>query len=168
MVEMEHLREYIEKMEEERSQLVAEVEAQIERALANMAIPVEMSDSETEEGSQMLDSLPPTRPASSAGRSFARRSINTETTLADTGETDEETRHSVESSIPEIDERDAVSETNHSQGTPADKANDTMDAVDEGIHQNSDKIAQKVFQIQQKVRRRVIGYLRFVLTIKTA
>lgn len=162
MIEMERLRDYIDKMEEERSQLVAEVEAQIERALANMAIPVEMSDSEAEEGSQMLDSLPPTRPASSAGVSFARRSINTETTLADTGETDEETRHSVDSTIPEIDERDAASETNHSQRTPGDKGSDAMDAVDEGIHQNSDKIAQKVLQIQQKVRLRVINWVLFI------
>ena len=42
--ELEQMRQNMEKMEEERAEMIAEVEAQIERALAHMAVDVEDSD----------------------------------------------------------------------------------------------------------------------------
>lgn len=148
------MRQAMEKVEEERAQLVAEVEAQIERALASMSMAVEMDESEEEIGSHRSASP---RPRSDTGQSNVDehstpvRPFSTDSTLAGTAETDEETRHSLESSIiPE--ENDTVVSTTESNGqSTVDRSNDTMVAVDEGIHQNTDRIAQKVLQIQQKV-----------------
>ena len=42
--ELEEMRNTMEKMEEERAEMIAEVEAQIERALAHMAVDAEDSD----------------------------------------------------------------------------------------------------------------------------
>ena len=157
------MREAMEKMEEERAQLVAEVEAQIERALASMSMAIDVSDSE--DGSQagshrsvLADSRPASGPgsrrSSNAGQSFPPRSISTESTLAETAETDEETRHSVDSSVG-VTEEDAPprSITNVEAPRVVERGNDAMSAVDEGIHQNTDNISKKVLQIQQKVRR---------------
>lgn len=158
MVELERMREAMEKMEEERSQLVAEVEAQIERALASMSMAVEMdgSDDGSETGSHLSDRKPTSRRSSNAGRSPVRP-FSTESTLAETDE-ETQTRHSIESRIIEEDEEEEEEASKTLENTEiqptgtSDRAQDTMTAVDEGIHQNSDRIAQKVLQIQKKVR----------------
>lgn len=150
-IELEELRIEYQKAEAERVQQIADIEAQISLSIQAIEIP-----NDSEDGLHSLDSQPPSRPdsrvSSNAGRSnLAPRSISTESTLAETAETDEETRHSLESEIPELEERDAVSESVHGQALREEKANDAMTAVDEGIHHNSDQITRDVIRIQQKV-----------------
>ncbi|KAH8120321.1 AEX-3 domain-containing protein [Phellopilus nigrolimitatus] len=171
MLELESMRQAMEKMEDERAQLVEEVEAQIERALASMSMSIEMSESEDGsqlDGSQLDDSQldgqqsESSRPPSDVG---SRRSSNavgspprtfsTDSTLAGTAENDDMTRHSLESSAIAEEEEEEASPTVlniDASGAPVgERSQDAMVAVDEGIHQNSDKIAQKVMQIQQKL-----------------
>ena len=161
------MRATMEKMEEEREQLVAEVEAQIEKALISMTMTLEMSDSDegsNVDGQSRPSSKMSSRPNSKTG---SRRSSNAtrspprtlsidSATLAGTAEYDELARDALESStIPEEEEVDASPEeavNNIDASEPAgDRSQDAMVAVDEGIHHNSDRIAQSVMQIQQKV-----------------
>ncbi|THH11090.1 hypothetical protein EW145_g869 [Phellinidium pouzarii] len=161
MLELEGMRQAMEKMEEERAELVAEVEAQIERALVSMSMSIEMSDSEGSQGDgshQSTSSRTPSnmgsrRSSNAAAQSPPRAMSMDSTTLAGTAENDDMTRHSVESSaIAEEEEPPSTDANSDASGAPAgDRSQDAMVAVDEGIHQNSDKIAQKVLQIQQKL-----------------
>ena len=148
-------------MEDERAQMVAEVEAQIERALAAMAVG--MNDLEDEEedsydsrpaspgstGSRP-SSLPSSRPTSRRpSRSRPMRSFSTESTLA---EHDEElSRPLHETTIQEDEEPDVMQAKKRFSMTSDDQGHDAMAAVDEGIHDNSDRISRRVLQIQQKV-----------------
>ncbi|KIK93749.1 hypothetical protein PAXRUDRAFT_786486 [Paxillus rubicundulus Ve08.2h10] len=174
LVELERMRDMMERMEEERAEMVAEVEAQIERALASMAVDVDGSDYGGElssrPGSRMSASARSTsgtrsRRTSDAVKSGAAenpasrlRSFGTESTLAEAYErgmddtlvaskTDRETDTITE------EEETPVSPTKKKRfsATQTEVVQDGMMAVDEGISERSDRIAQKVLQIQQKL-----------------
>ncbi|KAL5535522.1 hypothetical protein ACEPAF_3616 [Sanghuangporus sanghuang] len=161
LIELENMRSAMQKMEDERDKLVAEVEMQIERALQSMSMSIEMSDSE-EDGSQLggENSAVSSRSSSRVGSSHATRSpMRTQSidsaTLAGTAESEEITKHSLETTtIAEEEEEEApVSTTMNIDATETavDRSQDAMVAVDEGIHSNTDRIAQSVLQIQQKL-----------------
>lgn len=152
----------MEKMEEERAEMVAEVEAQIERALASMAVEFDDSEYGGSRPHSRTSNISGTRSrrASDASKSRHLRSFGTESTLAESygesiesvmeeDEPDATIRERLTPSIPEVDEepvskkRFSASEINIPQ--------DGMTAVDESISQKSEKIAQKVLEIQQKV-----------------
>ncbi|TBU48319.1 AEX-3 domain-containing protein [Dichomitus squalens] len=165
--ELEAMREQMERMEEERAEMIAEVEAQIERALAHMAVDVDDSDYGGSRPSSRLSTR--SAPSASGGahrrgsdaRARPLRSFSTESTLAesfangdDLIKTERVTGTLVEVDEPESDEHLQVAEKKakrFSAGAEAEQ-HDGMKAVDEGISQKSDKIAQKVLQIQRKVR----------------
>ena len=149
MLELERMRTEMEKMEEERAQMIAEVEAQIEKALASMIVDLDDSDYDSRPGSPPSSMGYQSRPVSRSSRSSSRsrplRSFSTESTLADANE---EARafsptRTAESNSSASTKQKRLSLT-HSEQVP-----DVMTAVDEGIHNNSDRITQKVLQIQQ-------------------
>ncbi|KAJ6604647.1 DENN domain-containing protein [Mycena vulgaris] len=153
--ELERMRETMERMELERAEMVAEVEAQIERALASMALARELAH-EFASGSRMSSR---SRRTSDAASKRPLRSFSTESTLAESYEAaglegtvgkqlDRET-----GTIPEAEEEDlpASPRKKRFSASEADLPQDGMNAVDEGISQKSDKIAQKVLEIQQKL-----------------
>ena len=152
----------MEKMEEERAEMIAEVEAQIERALAHMAVDVDDSDYGGSRPSSRMSSrsAPSTYRRPSDSRSRPLRSFSTESTLAesfangdDLVKTERVTNTVVEEE-EELEEDAAAKEKKKKRfsAIDADMQHDGMKAVDEGISQKSDKIAQKVLQIQRKVR----------------
>ncbi|KAF9229287.1 hypothetical protein BS17DRAFT_771267 [Gyrodon lividus] len=174
LIELEGMREMMERMEEERAEMVAEVEAQIERALASMAVDVDESDYGGElssrPGSRMSASVRSASETRSRRTSDAvkngtgenggsrLRSFGTESTLAEAYErgmddtlvadkTDRETGTITE------EEETPVSPTKKKRfsATQTEVVQDGMMAVDEGISERSDRIAQKVLQIQQKL-----------------
>lgn len=176
MLELERMRETMERMEQERAEMVAEVEAQIERALASMTVDISESDyGSSRPGSRMSSTSagnpPPasrSRRASDAGMSKSSngrlRSFPTDTTLAETFDGDDTivgvtpaagvNKERETGTIQEADEEDetvSASKKKRFSATDVDVPQDGMNAVDEGISQKSDKIAQKVLQIQQKV-----------------
>ncbi|KAF8898744.1 hypothetical protein BD779DRAFT_1607447 [Infundibulicybe gibba] len=162
MSELEKMKDTMEKMEQERAEMVAEVEAQIERALASMAVDIDDSDYGSSRPSSRLSSVSgPTRSrrASDATKNRHMRSFGTESTLAETfsedGEDPSITKIERENgTIEEADEEDAtisVSKKKRFSASEVDMPQDGMNAVDEGISQKSDKIAQKVLEIQQKL-----------------
>jgi nicotinamide N-methyltransferase len=159
------MKETMEKMELERAEMVAEVEAQIEMALASMAVDVDDSD-EGGTGSH-TGSRPHSRLSSTSGQQRSRRtsdagkrvlrSFGTESTLAESyvdGKDDALVGRSERGTgtIVEDDEESAPSpKKKRFSATEVDMPQDGMNAVDEGISQKTDRIAQKVFEIQQKV-----------------
>lgn len=174
LIELERMRETMERMEQERAEMVAEVEAQIERALASMAVDIDESDYGGElssrPGSRMSASArsasgTSSRRASDAVKSGSHenngsrlRSFGTESTLAEAYE-----RGMDDTLVAGKSERetDTITEEEETPASPTKKkrfsatqsetVQDGMMAVDEGISERSDKIAQKVLQIQQKV-----------------
>ncbi|KAG1749981.1 DENN domain-containing protein [Suillus paluster] len=172
LVELEHMRETMERMEEERAEMVAEVEAQIERALASMAVDVEESEYEGDLASRPGSRMSAARSTASGSRSRRSsdavkdgsvngasrlRSFGTESTLAEQYENGDETLVHGKSDR----ETDTIAEEDETPSSPAKKkrfsatqaemVQDGMMAVDEGISERSDRIAQKVLQIQQKL-----------------
>lgn len=166
------MRETMERMEEERAEMVAEVEAQIERALASMAVDVDESDYCEEMGSRpasrMSASAQSTRDARSRRASDAvknscegtgsrLRSVGTESTLAESFEGMDDTlvHDKVDRDTTTITEEEEISASpsrkKRFSATQEENVQDGMMAVDEGISERSDRIAQKVLQIQQKV-----------------
>ncbi|KAG6890405.1 hypothetical protein C0995_008759 [Termitomyces sp. Mi166 len=164
ILELERMRETMEKMERERAEMVAEVEAQIERALASMAVDLDESDyansrPNSRPSSRLSSTSRPSRsrqPSDAATKARLLRLFGTEETLAETyGEIEDEelpTKNMTKTkeTIPEADgsmtpnkRRFSASELNMPQ--------DGMSAVDEGISVKSDKIAQKVLEIEQKL-----------------
>ncbi|KAJ7783780.1 AEX-3 domain-containing protein [Mycena maculata] len=166
--ELDRMRETMEKMEQERAEMVAEVEAQIERALASMAVDIDESDYGSSRPSSRFSSRPGSR-MSSASRSRRTsdaasskrplRSFGTESTLAESYEEgdlehkpkplDRET-----GTIPEGEEDEVPASPARKKrfsASETDMPQDGMNAVDEGISQKSDRIAQKVLEIQQKL-----------------
>lgn len=172
LIELHRMREMMERMEQERAEMVAEVEAQIERALASMAVDVDESEYGGEissrPGSRM--SAPPrsvsgasSRRASDAVKSgngdvggSRLRSVGTESTLAESyGDMDDtlvQSKADRETSAIR-EEEVSVSPTRKKRfsATQEEIVQDGMTAVDEGISERSDRIAQKVLQIQQKL-----------------
>lgn len=157
------MQEAMEKMEQERAEMVAEIEAQIENALASMTVGMDDSDyGESSRPSSRLSSvsgaLSRSRAASDSGKARHMRSFGTESTLAEslTGEAGEDR------GINGIIEEDEEAEEREEELSPkkkrfsaseVDMPQDGMHAVDEGISVQSDRIAQKVLAIQQKVLR---------------
>ncbi|KAK0506225.1 DENN domain-containing protein [Armillaria luteobubalina] len=163
MSELETMKETMDRMEQERTEMIAEVEAQIERALLSMAVGVEESDygssRPNSRPSSRLSSFstPRSRRTSDAGKTRHLRSFGTESTLAESYEEDNvEPVEKIErktGTIEEDDEEEPLSPTRKKRfsATEVDVPQDGMNAVDEGISQKSDKIAQKVLEIQQKL-----------------
>ncbi|KAJ7492622.1 DENN domain-containing protein [Mycena latifolia] len=162
MKELERMRETMDKMEQERAEMVAEVEAQIERALASMAVDIDSDYDGSSRPSSRLSSRPGSRMSSrsrrtsDAGAKRPLRSFGTESTLAESYEEadlgkriDRET-----DTIPEGEEEETPASPNRKKrfsASEADLPQDGMNAVDEGISEKSDRIAQKVLEIQQKL-----------------
>lgn len=179
------------RMEQERLEMVAEVEAQIERALASMQVDVLSDVSEYSDNSRPnsrtsdipIISRRPMTPGTPNSRSRKGslvekrlRSYGTESTLVDY---DDDARHHVadrSATVIEEDEREAENEERKkrpdidqvqdipdedvtivkkrfsAEANRNDKSHqDAMGAVDLGISEKSDKIAQKVMEIQRKV-----------------
>ncbi|TFK57081.1 hypothetical protein OE88DRAFT_1620912 [Heliocybe sulcata] len=159
--ELRTMRETMEKMEQERAAMVEEVEAQIEKALASMAAGMYEDESDNDGSSRPGSRMSSTstsgrrsRQTGESGRSRHLRSFGTESTLADMSDADD-TFHRSDRKTGTIqeDEEPPLSPTSRKRFSAAlgDLPQDGMTAVDEGISERSDKIAQKVFQIQQKV-----------------
>ena len=146
-------------MEQERAEMVAEVEAQIERALASMAVDIDDSDYGSSRPHSRLSNMSGTRSRrpSDAAKSRYHRSFGTESTLAesygDEIETLEESstadKLDRENAIIEEEDEEEITLTRRKRFSASEM--DGMNAVDEGISQKGDKIAQKVLEIQQKV-----------------
>lgn len=173
LTELQRMRETMERMEEERAEMVAEVEAQIERALASMAVDVDESDyceeMDSRPASRMSASAQSTRGARSRRASDAvknscgegtgsrLRSVGTESTLAESFEGMDDTlvHDKVDRDTTTITEEEEISVSpsrkKRFSATQEENVQDGMMAVDEGISERSDRIAQKVLQIQQKV-----------------
>ena len=159
--ELEEMREQMEKMEEERALMVAEVEAQIERALAAMEVGMDDLEDDEEENYDSrpvspgsIGSRPTSRPSSRPtsrrpSRSRPMRSFSTESTLADHDDQSNIPLH--ETTIQEDEEPESAQAKKRFSVVSEDQSQDAMAAVDEGIHDNSDRISKRVLQIQQKV-----------------
>lgn len=166
ITELEKMRDAMVKMEQERLEMVAEVEAQIERALQSMQVDLDDdSDYESRPVSRMSShsasgTRTPHRKHSDAARHKQLRSYGTESTLVDYDLKDDV--------LPSIDRpTDTVIEEEEEETPPEpispskkkrfsatevqEGPQDAMVAVDEGISEKSDRIAQKVLQIQRKV-----------------
>jgi nicotinamide N-methyltransferase len=169
------MRDTMEFMEQERAEMVAEVEAQIEKALASMAVDVDDSDEDDSRPASRSSSRPPSRisrPSSRASRSRRAsdagsrmkqlRSFNTESTLVEPSDhvKEEEAQAKLDLTkgavIEEEDEVPLSPTKKRFSATGVEGQQDGMTAVDEGISERSDRIAQKVLQIQQKVRSSLI------------
>lgn len=176
--ELENMRHTMEKMEEERAEMIAEVEAQIERALASMAVDMDESDYDSRPSSRMSSrSAPSTLRRPSDSRPRPLRSFSTESTLAESYRVDSRDDTLVggkgvrESTVEEVDEEEEETVTatkkKRFSATRSDLPQDGMTAVDEGISQKSDKIAQKVLQIQRKVSifKSILSRIRILTSI---
>lgn len=155
--ELAQMKETMEKMEIERAEMVAEVEAQIERALASMAVDLEESDYTASRPQSRLSSTSGlrSRRSSDAGTKVkVLRSFATDSTLAEKNEEDVEEKEEMgEKEPPENTQSDSspLPRKKRFSASDVDIPQDGMNAVDEGISLKSDKIAQKVLEIQQKV-----------------
>jgi hypothetical protein len=183
VAELEKMRDAMVKMEHERLEMVAEVEAQIERALASMQVEIVSDVSEYSDDSRpnsRMSDIPavPRRPIT-PGKSMGEkrlRSYGTESTLVDydddgryhvadrsttvieeeeEAESDERRKRSGVDEVQEIPDEDVtivMKKRFSAEGNGVDKNHqDAMGAVDMGISEKSDKIAQKVMEIQRKV-----------------
>lgn len=161
----------MEQMEEEREEMIAEVEVQIERALASMAVDVDVDDSDygsSRPQSRLSARSAPrsrSRHASDASRARYLRSFATDSTLAETYGEEEEAalqealssqRAQAQTADGDEDQTEDASELKKKKRFSAsemDAQQDGMVAVDEGISLKSDKITQKMLDIQEKVGR---------------
>lgn len=158
MQELSKMKETMEKMEMERAEMVAEVEAQIERALASMAVDLEESEYSGSRPQSRLSSasgVQSRRASDAETKSKALRSFATDTTLAEKCEEDEPQSAQINEKEPttldEAEEPSPPPRKKRFSASEVDIPQDGMNAVDEGISIKSDKIAQKVLEIQQKV-----------------
>ncbi|KAG6911964.1 hypothetical protein DXG01_000212 [Tephrocybe rancida] len=159
VLELERMRETMEKMEQERAEMVAEVEAQIERALASMAVDIDESDyASSRPNSRLSSTSAPSRSrraSDATTKTRMLRSFGTEETLAESyGEIEDQdplTTKVERETIPEADEDVTPSKKKRFSASEVDMPQDGMSAVDEGISFKSDKIAQKVLEIEQKL-----------------
>lgn len=169
-------------MEQERLEMVAEVEAQIERALLSMQVEMDdddESDYDSRPNSRMSSASGARTPQTSGTRTphssgtrtphrkhsdaSRKRSYTTESTLVDYDDIvpimdrperptnivnviEEEDEPPISPISPSKKKRFSASEEPENN-----RHQDAMVAVDEGITEKSDRIAQKVLQIQKKV-----------------
>ncbi|PPQ80823.1 hypothetical protein CVT25_001948 [Psilocybe cyanescens] len=160
-LELERMKETMDRMEQERAEMVAEVEAQIERALASMAVEMDDSDYGSSRPNSRLSNISGSRSrrASDAAKSRHLRSFGTESTLAESYGIDAMEEEEIASEKPretstileDDEEEPAIAKKKRFSASDVDVPQDGMNAVDEGISQKSDKIAQKVLEIQQKL-----------------
>ncbi|THH21551.1 hypothetical protein EW146_g15 [Bondarzewia mesenterica] len=160
LVELQKMRDTMEAMEIERAAMVAEVEAQIEKALASMAVDIDDSDYSDSRSASRVSSR---RPSDAASRNKQLRSFGTESTLAESydGHTDDDvvvktdlTKGPViEEAEEELEQEAPMSPSKKKRFSvhATEHRDDGMTAVDEGISERSDKIARKVLEIQQKL-----------------
>jgi nicotinamide N-methyltransferase len=163
MLELARMKETMDRMEQERAEMVAEVEAQIERALASMAVDIDESEyGDSRPSSRLSSASAPSRSrrTSDAAKTHHLRSFGTESTLAEAYEEGDRaisqgSKSDLTTGTIEEDEEEDLPPTpsrkKRFSASEVDVPQDGMNAVDEGISQKSDKIAQKVLQIEQKV-----------------
>lgn len=147
------MRQTMEKMEEERAEMIAEVEAQIERALANMAVEAEDSECGSRPSSRLSSRSAPGSYAAFSRTPRGLRSFGTDSTLVeslDDGLESDSPRRFLNETLAEVEEEEEE-EPKKKRFSNNYQGQDGMSAVDEGISQKSDKIAQKVLEIQRKV-----------------
>ncbi|OCH96149.1 hypothetical protein OBBRIDRAFT_883404 [Obba rivulosa] len=159
--ELEQMRQQMMKMEEERAEMIAEVEAQIERALESMAVDADESEYGGSRPSSRLSSrsAPSTFRRGTDHRQRGLRSFSTDSTLADSFEGDLNDQFAKAdrrtSTVPEEDEgvEELLAQPKKKRFSvdATELPQDGMSAMDEGISQKSDKIALKVMQIQRKL-----------------
>ncbi|KAG8906211.1 hypothetical protein FRB99_007356 [Tulasnella sp. 403] len=172
MTELERMRIEMEEMEEERNRMVEEVEAQIERALASMTLS-DHYESDYSQGSNFSShshprfgsSRPGSRPGTSNGRPL--RSFATASTLAgnaaddvssiDMGQDDTmivegrgETNSMRKGSVDLKSQSGSVRKRRFSASSREPHL-DGLDAVDVGISQRIETVAEKMMAIQQKL-----------------
>ncbi|KDQ05918.1 hypothetical protein BOTBODRAFT_122115 [Botryobasidium botryosum FD-172 SS1] len=160
MIELERMRVNMDEMERERAQMVAEVEAQIEKALQSMAFSDGLSISDSSRPGSVFSTRPNSPSVNSVGRPV--RSIGTASTLAgdeDVKSGDEKERHLIEmmedtTAVHPAGDGEPLTEVRLRKfsATHMDAAADGLKGMDHGITEKSDQVAQKVLQIQQKVR----------------
>ncbi|TFK30441.1 DENN domain-containing protein [Coprinopsis marcescibilis] len=157
-VELSQMKETMERMEIERSQMIAEVEAQIEMALASMAVDIDDSDYGSSRPQSRLSNRSGVRSrrASDAVRTRQLRSFATDSTLAESyGEevvdSSDVRSERAQGTIAEEDEEPSAAKKKRFSASEVEVPQDGMNAVDEGISQKSDRIAQKVLEIQNKL-----------------
>ena len=132
----------MERMEQERSEMIAEVEAQIERALASMAVDMDESDYESRPSSRLSSRSAPSTLRRSGSRARPMRSFSTESTLTESysaslkDEAVSKTQRA--STVMEVEEPADENETTTKakkrfSGSNVDAIQDGMAAVDEGI-----------------------------------
>ena len=169
------MRVEMEDMEVEREQMVAEVEAQIERALASMTL----SDHYESDHSQVSNFTNRTGHRFASGRSNASRpgtssgvgarpmrSFGTASTLANRASEDSHAEENLpDDTLVSPKEEDSVSNNKDSielsdapqprkrrfSNTASEAHLDGLDAVDLGISQRIDTVSEKMFAIQAKV-----------------
>ncbi|KAF8308867.1 hypothetical protein DL93DRAFT_2063479 [Clavulina sp. PMI_390] len=139
IVELERMKEEMDEMERERSQMIAEVEAQIERALVSMAFSDNMSDTGTNHGM--------TRAMSESGTMNEREFPNGGVPGSRPG--------SAMSSRASSRAGQPLSEKalRRFSAQRRDSNAGALHEVDYGISERTDAVAQKMLAIQQKVRR---------------
>ncbi|KIY52728.1 hypothetical protein FISHEDRAFT_8434, partial [Fistulina hepatica ATCC 64428] len=160
MLELEGMREQMERMEEERAEMIAEVEAQIERALASMAVDIDESDYGSSRPSSRMSGTSDRSRRPSASESNKRvRSFGTESTLAEAYGDMEDTVVGPATSLG-VRSTGTIKEDEEEESPPCSPMQvkrfsatreESLDAVDEGITQKSNNIAEKMLEIQQKV-----------------
>ncbi|EJD47768.1 hypothetical protein AURDEDRAFT_113372 [Auricularia subglabra TFB-10046 SS5] len=157
-VELEKMRQEIERMEGERAAMIQEVEAQIERALASMAF----SETESDIGGSPSQS-------SSRRPSFARAASATGSAFGDVRsesiaeETDDGEPLETPTSRKPVEEKEKEKETKvEAQNFDGSAAmpDSNMSAVDMGITEKSDRIARKVLAIQEKLESALAGEMQ--------
>jgi EEF1A N-terminal glycine/lysine methyltransferase len=163
LIELEQMREQMHTMELERADMIADVEAQIERALQNMAVGIDTQDEEDYE-SEAASSV---NKGVTGGRrrrsSSALKSLGTDATLVEPTITVTDVKGDVIEERAEEDEEQRLAEEEE-EGKKSKNKNkknrwsaslrdgtDGMCAVDEGITEKSDGIAAKVLAIQHKL-----------------
>ncbi|PCH33648.1 hypothetical protein WOLCODRAFT_112226 [Wolfiporia cocos MD-104 SS10] len=155
LMELEQMRLAMEKMEEERAEMIAEVEAQIERALVHIAVDVDDSEYGSRPSSRMSTRSAPSTFRRPSERPRTLGSFSTDSTLAESLDALDalEPRVRTTGTVPEEDEDEDGALPMHKKRFSANVVGiaQDMSAMDEGISQKSDRITQKVLQIQRKL-----------------
>jgi len=170
LIELQKMRETMEFMEQECVEIVAKVEAQIKKALVSMAMDIDNSDEYDSQPGSCLSlqsgchlSCPSSQTSrschmSDAGMRKQLRSFGTEGMLVDAYDLAREDAQakldlSKEEGIEEEEDDEAPQSPKMKRfsASGGEGQQDGMSAVDEGISECSNRIAQKVLQIQHKV-----------------
>ncbi|KAF5390328.1 hypothetical protein D9757_002945 [Collybiopsis confluens] len=158
LLELSKMKEAMDAMEMERADMIAEVEAQIERALESMAAGVEGSDAGSSRPSSRLSNASSVRSRrpSDPGNPRNLRSFSTESTLAESYRGDGTILAPTERANGTIKEEDETSSSEAPKKkrfsvSDIDPPQDGMGAVDDKITERSDKITEKIFEIQAKL-----------------